>query len=377
MKIGIFETEHFEGAYPVIKLFDTPQNQLHIFTDRPTYRRFTDLLGERATRYQWTILQSGFSRVQFFRQFYRAAKQFRPDILYINTISSNHILFALVIRLLAGSRTVITIHDINCLYHDRPSLHPRKLAHYLGKRLLIRWVKEFNVVSDTMIPYLQQQTNGGKVIHNVPGAVFDGRQHAAPATGPFHLVVPGTLDRKRRDYSQVWHLLQAAERRQFPLQVTLLGGYTDGYGKRVIAEARDFPCYYTHVHFYDAAVVDQDEFDRQLNQAHFVFIPSVVNTTICHSIPEVYGLTKSSGNIFDVIKHAKPFIVPASLQVPASLHTSVLTYQEAGDLLSLLQSVQQEPDRYAALTQAALRNSQEYTLEKVRSRNPALFTLPA
>ncbi|MEI9807412.1 MAG: hypothetical protein WDO16_05755 [Bacteroidota bacterium] len=44
-----------------------------------------------------------------------------------------------------------------------------------------------------------------------------------------------------------------------------------------------------------------------MDTAHFVFIPSVIATKICGDIPETYGISKSSGNMFDVIKHAKPF----------------------------------------------------------------------
>lgn len=371
MKIGIFESEHFEATYPVIKLFDTPGNEVHIFTDPFTHKRLADLFGPATTRYHWTILKKGFSRLLYFRQLYRQIKKLQPDILYINTISANHILFALLIRLLRIPRTVVTVHDINCLFHSTPSWNIRAMVHHLGKKLLIRWVKEFNVISDTMVPYLQQQTS--KVIHNVPGAVFDGLHHPVQPGNYFHLVVPGTIDKKRRDYTQVWALLQEAERKQFPLHLTLLGGYADAYGKNIIAEADNFPSYYTHIRFYDTAVVDQDEFDRQMGQAHFVFIPSVINTAICHNIPEIYGVTKSSGNIFDGIRHARPFIIPATLQVPAALTSSAFTYGQVTDIISFLQQLQQEPARYPALLEQAMLNSGEFTIDKVRARNPTLF----
>jgi hypothetical protein len=46
MRVGIFETDHYEGAYPVIKLFDIPSNELVIFTNPATYQRFSDLFKE-------------------------------------------------------------------------------------------------------------------------------------------------------------------------------------------------------------------------------------------------------------------------------------------------------------------------------------------
>ncbi len=50
MKTGIFEMEHFEGAYPVIQLFDMPASQLVIFTDAETYQRFADLFKQDVNR---------------------------------------------------------------------------------------------------------------------------------------------------------------------------------------------------------------------------------------------------------------------------------------------------------------------------------------
>lgn len=371
MKIGIFETEHFEGAYPVIRLFDLPSNELYIFTDTKTYKRFGDLFGTSMDRYHWRILKRAGSRLRTFWRFYRAVQKAKPDLLYINTISSNHLLFAGVIRLLKGTRVVLTVHDINCLFQSKPSRNLRELVHHLGKRLLIRYVDEFNVVSETMVSYLQQQTQ--KPIHNVPGAVFDNWQHPGISASCFHLVIPGTIDRKRRDYSQVWALLQEAETRQFPLYLTLLGGGNDEYAQHILREARDFPTYYTHLRVYNTSIVDQAEFDLRLNEAHFIFIPSVVHTAICYSIPEVYGITKSSGNIFDVIKHAKPFIVPGTLQVPVRLASSAITYQQVSEIVSLLERMQADRNLYNALLQQALLNSGAYTPDQVRARNPTLF----
>lgn len=376
MKIGIFETEHYESAYPVIQVFDTSANEIHLFTDAPTHQRLADLLDD-TNRFRWTILYRGISRVQFFWQFYRQARKAKPDLLFFSTISSNHLLFALLIRLLDCPRTVLTVHDINCLFHDKPSWNIRRMVQYLGKRLLVRRIREYNVISDTMIPYLEPRVPAGSIIHQVPGAVFGTQTEVPGAPDRFHLVVPGTIDPRRRDYTQVWSLLQEAERRQFPLHVTLLGGYTNQAGRHILAEAREFPCYFTHIHYYDIAHIDQAEYDLQLGRAHFVFIPSVVHTQICHGIPEVYGVTKSSGNIFDVVKHARPFIVPAHLQIPGNLRSSAFAYQSIPDIITMLQSLHKDASRYAALAKEALQNSQAYSLEAVRLRNAALLAVPA
>ena len=373
MKVGIFETDHYEGAYPVIKLFDIPSNELVIFTTPATYQRFADLFKDDMKRYTWVILDNTRSRYRFFQQLYIAAKAHRLQLFYINTISNNHLFFAWVLKRLGIPRLVLTLHDINCMFNSEFSLHPRKLAHHLGKKQLIRLIPEFNVVSDTMMNYLAGITGGMKIIHNIPGAVFEGQHQPVVVEDHLHLVIPGSIDKKRRDYEQVFALLQLAEERKIPLQVTLLGGYTDEYGKTVVQRAAGFKTGTTKITYYRTDVVTQHEFDRQLNAAHFIFIPSVIETAICFDIPETYGVTKSSGNIFDVIKHAKPFIVPQALQVPATLESSCYRYTSVASLLDWAVTLLQQPTVYAHWQQQSVDNSGFYTIDAVREKNIRLL----
>ena len=117
----------------------------------------------------------------------------------------------------------------------------------------------------------------------------------------------------------------------------------------------------------------QEEFDQQVETAHFIFIPSVVNTKICGNISETYGVSKSSGNIFDAIKHAKPFIVPTKLTIPSNLETSCFKYENISDLADFLKKIASSPVDYAKWQTLALDNSKNYTIEKIRERNGSLF----
>jgi hypothetical protein len=373
MKTGIFELEHFEGAYPVIQLFDMPANQLVIFTDTDTYGRFADLFKEDVKRFQWEILDSTAGKWRFFHQLYKAAKKHQLDIFYLNTISNNHLFYAWVIGALRIARVVITVHDINCLFKSRWSFRLRQMMHHIGKMALIKRVSEYNVVSDTMIDYLRETTGGQMQIHNVPGAVFESEQHALTIDDHLHLVVPGSLDKKRRDYWQTFELLKAAEAKQLRLHITLLGGHSDAYGKAIIQQAAAMKTQYAKITVYDTRIVHQDEFDIQLNKAHFIYIPSVIDTAICYAIPETYGLTKSSGNMFDVIKHARPFIAPQALRISTTLESSCFRYTSIEHLVNFLAEMMQNKVSYAAWEQQALVNSREYTIAKVRERNVTLF----
>lgn len=372
MNIGIFETEHFEGAYPVIRLFDTPENRLTIFTDVQTHRRFKDLLQSTAGRFEWVIGNETANRFLFFKKMYSAARKAKLDIVYINTISKNHLLYALMIKFLPASRAVLTIHDINCFFQSRRGTGFREWIQHTGKKMLLKNLNEFNVVADTMVPYLRSKTTA--MIHNVPGAVYEHRASQNQLRDKIHLVVPGTIDQKRRDYNAVFELLSLAEQKAIPLHITLLGGALDDYGRSVLKKVRDFRGQATGISCYDFQLVDQDEFDLQLDAAHFIFVPSVVNTFICGKIPETYGLTKSSGNIFDIIKHAKPFIAPKGLLVSPELEDSWFAYGKVDEIIPFLQSMLNTAGLYEQWSENAIRNSEKFTIDKVRKKNPSLFS---
>lgn len=377
MTVGIFETEHFEGSYPVIRLFDNGKNKLTIFTNRESYRQFLYLFGEDMRRYEWVVQEENESKYRFILRMYKEVKRRRMELLYLNTISHNFIVFAWMIRLLGNTRVVVTLHAVNNYFRFKAAPSLRRWVRHTGKRALIKVTKEFNVVSSTMVGYLTAQLPPQKKVHNLPGAVFEEQHlhHTAPAIHDrIQLVVPGSIDARRRDYAVVLELLEQG--RHLPLHIVLLGPFIHPYGDAIREKCIRYAATHDNLVFYDNKVVDQPEFDRVMNDAHIVFTPSVIDTVMVDDISETYGQSICSGNVFDIIKHAKPFITPQALTIPGNLASSAIVYNNVTDIIQALESLQREPGRYQALLQEALHNSREYTVEKIRGRNPTLFALP-
>lgn len=156
MQIGILETDHFEGAYPVIKLFDNGKNQITIFTYENSFRQFEYLFKDNITRYNWVIKKSSESKYHFIYRLYKNSRKSKFDLLYLNTIADNHIVYAIMIAGLRNIRIVTTLHDINGYFSFVPATNIRRWIRCIGKRCLIKSVKEFNVVSSTMVDYLKK-----------------------------------------------------------------------------------------------------------------------------------------------------------------------------------------------------------------------------
>src|SRR6476659_8071035 len=110
MKVAIFETTHFEGAYPVIRLFDNGINEITIFTYEESFRQFEFLFSKEMAKYTWVVKKNDESKYQFIMRMYRQVRSLHIDLFYINTIADNYILYAWMIKRLKPLRVVTTFH---------------------------------------------------------------------------------------------------------------------------------------------------------------------------------------------------------------------------------------------------------------------------
>jgi len=376
MKTGIFETEHFEVSCSVIRIFDNGKNDITVFTYEPAYEQFKYLFPGEPKKYEWIVKPINRSKYLFIRDMYREIKRKKISLVYLNTISNNFIVYAILVLLLKKVRVVLTVHNINTQFEFKPSLSPRRIIRYIGRRVLFSLVNEFNVIAMPMVHPLVNKLPKNKKVYCVPGAVFDEKQcrQTQPAiTEYLTIVIPGTVDGRRRDYDKALDLILLLEKQQISSTITFLGRFYEEYGKKILEKIKTLQLKTTRLNYYEFETVAQPEFDRVMNEASFVFIPSVLTTIIEDGVTELYGTTMSSGNLFDVIKHAKPFIIPQPLKTDPFLETSCFRYRSVEEIAAFLASMKNNPGKYAGLMQNALEASRNYTVEKVKERNPGLF----
>jgi hypothetical protein len=376
MKIAIFETDHFEGSYPVIKLFDNNKNDITIFTYSPAYKQFQYLFSAAPTKYTWIVKPDKTSKYTFIRAMFREIRKRKIAVVYLNTISDNFFFYALMIFLLCNTRVIVTMHSVNSYFEYKKSFSLRRIIRYIGRKMLVSVVKEFNVVGMTMVKHLENKLPPGKKVYCVPGAVFEEGSciQARPAAGDhITIVIPGSIDDRRRNYEPAFTLLHLSEQSKIPVSITFLGRFYSDYGKRILEKCKAMQLEYTRLNYYEDDTVGQPEFDRVINEASFVFIPSVINTVIEDGVTDVYGTSICSGNLFDIIKHAKPFIIPEQLKIDPFLESSCFRYRTAEDIAAFISLIHKNPESYLVLQQKALEASRNYTIEKVRERNATLF----
>ncbi|MCW3116778.1 MAG: hypothetical protein JWM28_860 [Chitinophagaceae bacterium] len=373
MNIAIIEKGHFEVAYTLISLFDTGGNKITIFADEPSYNQLTFLLQDKSLRYTWIIQRSESNR-SFIQSIFAHTGSHHFDLIYFNTIADNFIRYAWHIKNLEPVKVIMTLHDINGFFQYTFSWSIRGLIRYIGKRRLIRLVPCFNVLSETLIAHLRQKLPATKKIVNIPGSFFNPGNFAGKE---FHkndsikITIPGSVDIRRRDYGLAFDLLELAEKHSVSISITFLGSFRKNYSETIYAQYRLYSQVNNNLHIYQTGIVDQAEFDRVMNESHFIWMPLQPSAIVTDGTTEIYGTSISSGNIGDAIRYARPFFAPQHFILDNALQKNCCRYENITDIINLL--VRLDEKTYQALLVEAVSASMNYTKEKIIEKNASLF----
>jgi hypothetical protein len=374
MRTAIFETDHFEVAHTLIRLFQLPANELTVFSYSSSWQQL-QLMPGMGQQVKWVIKEESESKAAFILKMYRLVKKERIELLYLETVTDNFIFYAWLVKALPDVRIILTIHDINSFFYYKNNGTLRRWLRNAGKKRLIDAVEEFTVINSTMQGYLQRLLPSGKTVRYIPGAFFDKESYSLPAAPllSFRIVVPGSVDNRRRDYALVFALLEICRQQHIPVQITLLGGFHPEHGAGILKQCREYGKENKNLHWFEEQVVDHPLFNRVMQEAHFILAPCVIHTVIADEIAEVYGESLSSGNIGDIIRFARPAIIPAALKTGKEFSQVACRYTSVNDIAEQLKLLRDDPDKYLILQEEALKGSGEFTLEKIRAQYPDLF----
>ena len=373
MKIAIIEKGHFEVAHTLVSLFDTDKNSITVFTDEETMQQLGYLLDGKLDRYTWVIQQRESNR-NFIESIFGHISNHQYDLIFFNTIADNFVHYARHIQKLKGERVIMTLHDVNGFFHYQPSTAIRRIVRYFGKRKLIRIIPWFNVLSETMVSHLRKKLPASKVIFNLPGSLFNPENFIRKnyeKNETIRIVIPGSVDIRRRNYWLAFDLLKLAQQKGIPVSITLLGSLKEKYSPKLFSSIRQWIHANNNLHIYDVPVVNQDEYDRVMHGCHFIWIPLQPKAVVTDGTVEVYGTSICSGNMGDIIRYARPFLAPSSLPMDRALAESCLRYQTIDAIVSRLEVL--SSGDYDRFQDQAYKASLNYTREKIINNNPALF----
>jgi len=367
MNVGIYDTEHFETTYTLIRLLDNGKNKIAIFIVADLAPALKKMLKNEGIEYEWHFLQQ--NKFNNSGIVYKYCNRNHIDLLFLNTISQHHLLFGLLSIFLRKTKTVLTIHDSNSFFRPQLKIGLCSFLRYAGKKLLVKKMTRFATLLVSTKVYIQQTFKPKQDIVCIPGSFFENKNYKVQPTNTcLKIVVPGSIDFKRRNYHFILQLLTHLNMRK--IELVLLGGINEK-NKTFLAQCKAFDSDLIKIKTYNQPFVDVEEYERQLINCDFILAPVQKFFEGESAIPEEYGVTKSSGSFFDAIRFGKPLIISADVTIPEEIEKQCIRYGSLDELIKFFADLNVE--KRLQYSQISLENSMNFTLENVRKRLPPFF----
>jgi glycosyltransferase involved in cell wall biosynthesis len=371
MKIGIFETDHFEGAYPKIRICDNGKNKITLIVNSEMETQLQEILGSQTEHFHWITKGNTESKRVFISRLSKILPELNLDLLIFNTIADNFFFYAQLINKIPRTHVMLHVHDVNNIFLPDFTFPPKRLFRFLGKKLLVNRIDSVSVYEEAMVDYLKEAIKIKLPIYWIPGAIYETTSINIPIKADkksLRIVVPGSIDILRRDYGLVLTVYSQLRETGANVELVLLGAPCGKYGETILKKCISLNEKWGGGLVWYENFVPNSEFDIQMKAADIVLLPVLPSTSIFDGITEIYGITKSSGGMSDMVKWAKPGVVPKDFRYAQRLDSSILSYQNPAELVKILIDLQINKDKMIALQKNALENASYFTIQKLREQ---------
>jgi hypothetical protein len=168
-----------------------------------------------------------------------------------------------------------------------------------------------------------------------PFAIYEGMDDTAVPGQRLRICIPGVITQARRDYLGLFqHLQENAHQLHDRVCLHLLGYVTDREKPVMdVAIANLIDAGY-QVLYHDTFVYGQ-EFDAAMATCDLL----LNNQVISKNTTEVYGQTKESGMIFNMLRAAKPGLLPRQYNMATEFDDSTVFFDDYAHLVEIIQTL--------------------------------------
>ncbi len=372
MKIAIYETVHLDWIIPYAELLAEEDVSVNFITSAMFKNDLESILAQKKLRFTWHFLDPDDTHIDFFKNIHSALKRNHYDLVIFNSIDSRLLIIFIILMLSKPGRILVNLHDINNFFKVKPSLSIRTNIRSIGKKLLMLLADGYIVNAENMKWYMIKNRLTKKPIYWLQPVYYKPSLTDKKTTFANTIVVPGSIDQRRRDYHLVLKVIQEMLNLRVPVKWILAGKPVEDYGVKIIEKAKELITYGADISFYKE-VIPENEFQQIIAASSLILSPLVSSTTIHDNISEIYGESKGSGNVYDAIRHAKPLIVPSTITVPKEIVTSCIVYQSKDNLVEQLVKILTDSSIFSGYIQKAERNSQGFSKERIKNMFKAAF----
>ena len=190
-----------------------------------------------------------------------------------------------------------------------------------------------------------------------PFAIYEGMKDSSQLNQRLRVCIPGVITQAKRDYLSLFQALQDnAEVLRDRIELHLLGYITQREREEMSAAISKAIDAGYHVDYHDSFVYGE-EFDSAIAKCDLL----LNNQFIRKNSTEVYGKTKESGAIFNMLRAAKPGLLPREYSVSPEFKDCTLFFDGYAHLIEILQQILDDPTLLVQLKTAAGKLSQSYS----------------
>lgn len=197
-----------------------------------------------------------------------------------------------------------------------------------------------------------------------PFAIYEGMEDSSKSNQALRICIPGVITQAKRDYLGLFEALNKnAEVLCDRIQLHLLGYITEREKVEMGQAISNLQASGYKVIYHDSFVYGE-EFDQAIANCDLL----LNNQFISKNSTEIYGRTKESGMIFNMLRAAKPGLLPEEYNVSPEFNDCTLFFKDYTHLVILLQTVLDNPEKLEQLKAAATNLSVSYLPENLYPR---------
>ena len=375
MKLAIYEAVHLECVIPLAELLKESPYSVTFFVHKKMQEDIENSLSrDNYAMYNWVYMEDQ-SISSLYKSFNHHINLQQYDLLWLNTNDSRHIVFALLKLAHKKMKLLINVHEINNFFRPHVSLNIRHLVRSVSKKILSRYADAYILNADKMKENIEIHKLTLKPCYVVTPVYYKAEDNKLPPGNKFTVVIPGSVDERRRNYRsalRAWKMF--IEEKDPAINATLiLAGPLTRHGEVIAATCANDAGLQDTVRLFDDEIPEQI-FQRILADAAVLLSPQNIKTSTSDNIEEEYGVTKTSGNTCDAIRHAKPYIIPRRLAIPGDIETSAIRYSEDSELAGIFKTLSTDKSALGRFREKATENSQKFSYESMRQKILTMLT---
>lgn len=349
MKIAIFEFDyHFVQLVTFCKMFEDSKHTVTVFTTTKMYKRFAEIKTNMTCTF---VVKEKESAARFMQTNHDNINN--HDLVFFNTVASE---YRAICNFNFTIPTIVRIHNANTYLKPFQNLHlPKNLfelfkyASFVMREMIptldfyyiSKLIKKIDCI--TLNDYYREEyVIKNKMIENekifpcLPFAMTESLPIANdPDQDGLIITIPGAIDERKRDYLIVVSAIkQAVSKTKKPIVLYLLGKSIGKYGSVVISKLKELESENFELITFEN-FIPQEDFDRIMGDSDLILAPLIVKHQF-RIYTEVYGESKSSGSLSDLITYGKLTIFPTSFFNDEEMNNYIDYYDSSNSLAEVI-----------------------------------------